>query len=353
MSDAVKDEVLKKQIVYDGEGYTRDGLGDLIKSYQHKDQANLQKFEQISKDYERLAKEMGADILSQKTMWECLYNIFTFRSVLNNVKSLFSRMPLVNLLLPKRYVSELLEEKLEIAERRVHSIGNYLDQLQQDIKNLQDDIKRLNAKTVNAAQNEEKAAKYILELKTLLEALQSKLKSFSSQDSAEALKLKSEIDEIKHAIWEHGAKLRLFHEAADRISNITRMNNNFLELMQNLNGNLHSLYEAGTEVLDEIQGNLSGLASISRVSELTAEMHKSMMSLKDSMNKVAKLASETSVYLSQNVTKLTQEMKIYDEATVKLVESNLAHEREVKENRINETLELAQKKHNLGGGEKG
>ena len=39
--------------------------------------------------------------------------------------------------------------------------------------------------------------------------------------------------------------------------------------------------------------------------------------------------------------RLTAEMKIYDEETEKLIESNLAAEREVKEERIDETIELA------------
>jgi hypothetical protein len=71
------------------------------------------------------------------------------------------------------------------------------------------------------------------------------------------------------------------------------------------------------------------------------EMQRAMESLKESVNKVAVLASETSIYLTQNVDRLTSEMRIYDEATEQLVESNLAAEREMKEQRINETIDLA------------
>jgi hypothetical protein len=74
---------------------------------------------------------------------------------------------------------------------------------------------------------------------------------------------------------------------------------------------------------------------------MTLEMHRAMESLKSSVNKVAVLASETSLYLTQNVDRLTSEMKIYDRETQKLVESNLKAEREIKEERINETVELA------------
>ena len=73
----------------------------------------------------------------------------------------------------------------------------------------------------------------------------------------------------------------------------------------------------------------------------TLLVDEAMESLKDSVNKVAVLASETSLYLSQNVERLTTEMKIYDEETQRLVESNLAAEREIKEQRIDETIQLA------------
>ena len=79
--------------------------------------------------------------------------------------------------------------------------------------------------------------------------------------------------------------------------------------------------------------------------ELTIEMNRSMESLKKSVNKLARLASETSLYLTQNVTKLTAEMKIYDTETEKLVSDNLAAERSIKEQRIGETIELAKKEY--------
>ena len=150
---------------------------------------------------------------------------------------------------------------------------------------------------------------------------------------------------MKRHIWDHGAKLRLYANAEDRIQAIVNMNNNFLEIMTNLNGNMQTLYEAGSEVLNELHGNLAGLASLSKAGELSVEMHKSMESLKKSVNKLATLASETSLYLTQNVDRLTSEMKIYDSETESLVKSNLAAEREIKEQRINETIELAKKEY--------
>ena len=123
------------------------------------------------------------------------------------------------------------------------------------------------------------------------------------------------------------------------------MNNNFYEILTNLHANMQSLYDTGNEVLNELQGNLAGLATAAKAADLTMEMQEAMESLKTSVNKVAVLASETSLYLTQNVDRLTSEMKVYDQETQALVESNLQAEREIKEQRIDETIALARTEH--------
>ena len=135
--------------------------------------------------------------------------------------------------------------------------------------------------------------------------------------------------------------------AQDRLAAIAAMNHNFLAILTNLHTNMQSLFDAGQEVLDELRANLSGLATAAQASEISMDMQKAMESLKKSVNRVAILASDTSLYLTQNVERLMSEMKMYDEATVSLVESNLAAEREIQEQRIDETIALAEKEHGL------
>ena len=341
----VSEDVLKREVVYDGEGYTRQSIEGMLTEYQGKQATDLKRFEELSASYQRLSKEMTQDIAEQKSMFEYLGNIVTFKSVGTNLKGLFYKIPLLREIVPSRDIKELLEEKIGIAQVRVQEVGNYLDVLQNDIKNLQEDIGRLNKKMVVAAQNEERAARRVLELEALLGQLDAKVKAMADQKSLEARELMAKMSEVKGRIWEHGGKLRLYANAEDRLSAIISMNNNFLEIMTSLHGNMTSLYEAGNEVLNELHGNLAGLASISKAGELSVEMHKSMESLKKSVNRLAVMASETSLYLTQNVDRLTSEMKVYDKATEELVASNLSAEREMKEQRINETIALARKQY--------
>jgi phage-related protein len=338
------ENVLSKKVVYDGEGYTRQGIENMLTDYQSKHQLNLKKFDDLSSAYDNLSSEMTKDIAEQKSAMEYLGNIVTLDNVSTNVKGLLAKIPILREITPTRDLKELLGEKVEVAQTRVQEVGNYLDTLQNDVKNLQEDIQRLNKKMVVAAENEERAAAYVLELEAFRTKLEGQLKNMDPKGT-EARQLQSKISDVKRAIWEHGAKLRLYANAEERLSSIVNMNNNFLEIMTNLHGNMTTLYEAGNEVLNELHGNLAGLASMSKAGELSVEMHESMQSLKKSVNRLAVLASETSLYLTQNVDRMTSEMKIYDTATEEMVASNLAAEREIKEERINETIELAKKEY--------
>ena len=341
----VGEDILTKQVVYDGEGYTRQSIESMLSDNQVKHETNLKKFEELSDAYTKLSQEMTQDIADQKSAFEYLGNLVTFHQVGTNLKGLIYKLPLLKDVAPSRDLKELLGEKIEVAQRRVQEVGDYIDTLQTDIKNLQEDIVRLNKKMVAAAQNEQKAAHYVLELETYRASLEKKLTAVTDPKSVEAREIQSKISDVKRMIWEHGAKLRLYSNAEERLASIVNMNNNFLEIMTSLHGNMQSLYEAGNEVLNELHGNLAGLSSISKAGELSIEMHNSMESLKKSVNKLAVMASETSLYLTQNIDKLTSEMKIYDKATEDMVASNLAAEREIKEQRINETIELAKKEY--------
>lgn len=335
------DSLLATEVVYDGAGYSRENLQSMLGEYQAKHQTNLKTLAELSKAHDDLAAEMTQDLVEQKSAWDHLKNIVTFQNVGRNMRGLLEKMPLIGDRMPDRPINELLEEKIEVAQRRVQEIGNYLDTMHAEIDHLQVDITRLNKKMVVAAVNEERAARFVLDLQATLTELEQELEAIEDQKGVEARQLQAKRDQVKQLIWKEGAKLRLYSNAEDRLASIIKMNNNFYEILSNLHSNMQNLYDTGNEVLNELQGNLAGLSTAAKAADLTMEMQEAMDSLKESVNKVAVLASETSLYLTQNVERMTSEMKIYDQETERLVESNLQAEREIKEQRINDTIELA------------
>jgi len=343
MEQADVNALLERQIVYDGEDYTRQNLDTLIRDYGQKHERSVKTLDELSKAHADLSREMTADLVKQKRVWEYLGNIMRLQDVGVNLQGLLEKIPVLSSLIPDRPLHVLLTEKVEVAQRRTHEVGNYLDRIQAEVATLSEDITRLQKRMVVAARNEEAAAHHILDLKNALEAAEKALSAVEDKASARARELETTANAVKQRIWEHGAKLRLFSTAENRLAGIIKMNNNFLEILRNLHGNMQSLYEAGNEVLSELEGNLAALASAARASELSLDLRKAMESLRVSVNKVAVLASETSLYLTQNVDRMTRDMRVYDESTEKLVEANLLAEREVQEQRINETIALAEK----------
>jgi len=255
------DALLSREVVYDGEGYSREALQGMVTEYQGRHQTNLKSLEELSQAHDDLAAEMTKDLADDKTAWEHVKNIFTFRKVGSNFRGLLEKIPLVSDAVPDRAINDLLEEKIEVAQRRVQQIGNYLDTMQAQVEALQVDITRLNKRMVVAAVNEERAASYVLELENALKEIEGQIEALGEDKGAEARQLQVQRDELKQVIWRHGAKLRLYSNAEDRIAAIVRMNNNFREILTNLHANMQTLYDSGNEVLNELTGNLAGLAS--------------------------------------------------------------------------------------------
>ncbi|MHB2018215.1 MAG: hypothetical protein ACYCW6_14795 [Candidatus Xenobia bacterium] len=347
--DAAKTTVLQKEIVYDGEEYKRETLQAMVHEYQSKHQRELKDLDRLRQAHDDIAKEMRKDLVTQKSAWDCVKDMVTLdvHKMGSNFHGLLEKIPIVNDHIPDRPVADLLRDKIEVAELRTKQVGQFLDKIEAQIETLRSDIQRLNKKMIVAAQNKDRAAAYILELRDHQNTLEAQIKDLTPEQSVMKRQIQAEVDEVKRLIWEHGAKMRLYANAEERISSIVVMNNNFSEILTNLHTNMTILFDAGQEILDELRGNLTGLATATEASQLTMDMQNAIDSLKTSVNKVATLASETSLYLTQNVDRLMSQMRVYDDATKALIDSNLAQEREIHEKRIDETIQLAQKEYSL------
>ncbi|MCD4782481.1 MAG: hypothetical protein K8T10_01490 [Candidatus Eremiobacteraeota bacterium] len=343
------DDLLEQEISYDGDEYSRDGIQTMVEDYQEKHGKQLNELEQLRSVHDEIASEMNKDLLESKSAWEYLRSMMTTdtKRFQSSFKGLLEHIPVLREYVPDRPVTELLQDKILVSEKRTKEMGSFLDKVESEIQNLRNDITRLNKKMIIAAHNEEKAAKYILDLKDYKLNLEKEMEEIKDEKNAEYREKSAMVDEIKKKIWEHGGRLRIYSNAEDRIVNIIKMNNNFLEILTNLHTNITILFEAGSEVLDDLRGNLTGLATVTEASEVTLKMQESMESLKESVNKIASLASNTSLYLTQNVERMTSEMKVYDDETQKLIQDNLSREREIKEQRVDETIELAIKEYGL------
>ena len=352
MADENRMTIMQRQVVYDADDYTsRDTLQAALKPELDRQQERIGELEGLKKTQDSIAKEMSEDLVQQKPIWECLREAASGDRAKFGMamRGLLERIPVLRSKLPERPLSELLQEKIQITETRVREVGSFLDRMESEVENVRQDISRLNKKMLMAAQNKDKAAHYIFQLKEIEKLLTAEVEAMGADTTVAKREKQTELDEVRRLISEHGGKLRLYANADERIHSIVKMNNNFLELLNNLHNNMQNMYDSGQEVLDELRGNLASLSTATEASEITMDMQKAMSSLKTSVNKVATLASQTSLYLTSNVEKLTSEMRIYDESTQQLVEQNLAAERAIQDKRLDETLRMAREQLSGGG----
>jgi len=339
-------DLLSEEIDYQGELHDRAALDALVDDYHKRHESDLMSLKDLRKAHDEIAAEMTRDLVETNTVWDHVKGMVTDDFALN-FRGILEKLPILNDFVADRPLSEILRQKMEIAEQRTGDLGQFLTSIERSVNDLKADITRLNKKVVIASENGEKSATRVLELKTALAKLEEEILSHVDTKTPAYHKLKSAIDELRQAIWEQGARLRLYAGAEDRISSIVKMNNNFLEILIHLHTDMQLLHEAGLTVLDELRGNLSGLAIATEAGEISLDMQKAMGELKDSVNKVAILASNTALYLSANVDRMASEMKLYDDSTRQIIENNLQAEREIRENRINETIDMAQREYDL------
>ena len=59
--------LLAQEVVYDGEGYTREALQNMVTSYQTRHKTNLKTLNELSNAHDELATEMTKDLMESKT----------------------------------------------------------------------------------------------------------------------------------------------------------------------------------------------------------------------------------------------------------------------------------------------
>lgn len=313
------DALLAIEVAYDGDEDPRQALDTLVTACSVKHRASLRTLDELSRTHEVMSRELKADLADRRGAWE-------------HVSGLAQKIPILRSLVPGRPIHVLLTEKVEAAQRRTQEIGNTVDRVAVEVQALEADTARLAAKCIAAAKNQERAARHLALLKPALDALEVAAAA-AEETGAATRELEERREALRHRIWEHGSRMRLYATVESRLAGLVRVNDNFLEVLRNLHGNLHTLHEAGTEVLCELEANLAVLAGQTKASELSNDMQKGMTSLRTSVDKVVALASETSDFLTRNVDRMAGELRAADAGA-----------------RIQESLAIAEKQR---GGDRG
>ncbi len=350
MSDVLRrvDELKRSRVEYDGSKYSRAAVDQLVGEYRQSQQGHVKDLKALKEEHTKLAQQMNDEIAEQRTLMDEFRTMLTKGSTSRGFKGVLSKIPLLGRPFRRRPLKDLLEAKVEIADMRCRETASYLERVEKTMGELREDLEVLHQKQVDAARSKGEFVELVLGLKEAREELEGQLEGITDHNSSAYREAELARAEVERLIWENGQKMRLFDNAQERLESVIKMDTNFLEISGNLHSNMTIIYEAARTVLDELRQHVSSLATLAEAGELSLNMTQSMESLKQSMSKVATIASETSLYLTKNVESLVDGMRIYDQTTEEIVERNLAEEREAKREQLDRILRKAQEEQNRG-----
>ena len=157
-------------------------------------------------------------------------------------------------------------EKIFGEWRRLHDFGR---RLRQECQNIRTDIHKLSKKFEQACLNQEKAAEYTTQLDALR---QSVVAQIQQEAGLRQRQLEVELWELEELIQVHQGKRRIYLQASVRIFRILRMNDDFWELLFEMQGHVRDALESSLNLLEFYagpQGNSSSPPVF-----MMAEFHK-------------------------------------------------------------------------------
>ncbi len=325
--------------VYTGTQYSADDVEALRQRYKERHQDSVQSVQKMSGDYGELSSSLTGGM--SDAQWDAqLKRLADGPTTGDKVRLWLSKVGLAS---RPRPVSEVLEEQLESVQEKIHGVARLRESIDGHIGDLEADIRRLNQQVVEAAHNEEAAAKHVLQLSKSLDDKEMELLHWDIEDhqSAAYRVAVAAIDELKSQIRIHGSKARAFGHAENRLESVVRMNRNFLEMLKHTAENMEQLAGASNQVVEEISGNVRALTSLTLATDMALDLMAASKELKAGINKVAEVASNTSLTLTREIDQFVADMTVYDASTVDLVEQNLSEERRLRQTQIDEAIEHA------------
>ncbi|MFH2005990.1 MAG: hypothetical protein ABI333_05320 [bacterium] len=350
MSEA-KTDVLDKQVAYTGEGISVRSLEGTIGNARERQNGKVAELSALRERNIELQKTLGDEVKKLRKLSDYVTRGQLQGGFWTNFKEIMSYIPgLRRLSITRRSIEELLRQQYEISSLRVKEAAEFADKLRAAQADLYEEITRLNDKIVEAAQNEETAAEYLLELQALREQLDAELEGIEP-GSKVAREKQMGVDKTRQLLSEHSTQLQLYHTAEERLARLKENTYMLAETIGNLYSDITQYVTAASEKLDLVSGQIQAIGTAADASMVMLEMKRSLDVLTESMNQTTQFVSETQIYFRTNLDKLMKELEVFDETTESVMEKNLETSRMIEEQRIAEALQVALARRDEGSGE--
>lgn len=346
-------DVLEKQVTYSGEGISVKSLEEEIHAERSVQNAKVEKLKVLRERNVEIQSALAEEVTKLRKFSDYLDGTATSSGFWSGFKEVLSFIPgLRTLALSQRSIEELLKQQYQISARRVKDAAQYVDTLKQSEQDLYKEIERINGKIVEMAKNEAVAADHVLELKALVDALESEKQAVEA-GSVDFRNLDAQQDKARALLAEHSANLQLYSAAEDRYANLKENTKKLVDTIANLGQDIGQYTTAASIKLDMASAQIQAIGTAADASVVMLELKKSLDVMTESMNATTQFVSDTQVFFRRNLDTLIQELDTFDETTTKILDENLAESKAIEDERIAAAIAKAQRKKVEGTGASG
>ncbi|RMG99159.1 MAG: hypothetical protein D6705_03975 [Deltaproteobacteria bacterium] len=327
-------DVLERPVAYTGEALSVQSLEQSIAAERKVQNEKVAELSSLRERNAEIQKALADEVAKLRKFSDYLDGTATRAGFWSGLKELLSYVPgLSSLALSKRSIEELLKQQYEIGVRRVEDAAAYVETLEKSEKDLYAEIDRINGKVVEMAKNEQLAADYVLELKALVDALESERQAVAA-GSVEARDIEAKQDRARALLAEHSSKLQLYSTAEERYALLREHTRKLAETVRNLRNDLSQYTQAASIKLDMAAAQIQAVGTAADASVVMLEMKRSLDVMTESMNVTTQFVSDTQVFFRRNLDRLVDELATFDETTSKVLEENLAESAAIEDARI-------------------
>ncbi len=342
-ADKINLDILQKDIAYSGEGISVKSLEDEIQDERVVQNVKVEELKSLRERNVEIQKSLADEVGKLRKFSDYINGTATKGGFWAGFKEIVSHLPgLKNIAISQRSIEELLKQQYQISARRVKEAAEYVDTLKTSEQDLYQEIDRINEKIIESAQNEARAADHVLELKALIDQLDSELQTLQA-GSVESRDMEAKQDKARAQLAKHSANLQLYSAAEDRYASLKGNTKKLVGTIRNLGQDIGQYTAAASIKLDMASAQIQAIGTAADASVVMLELKKSLDVMTESMNATTQFVSDTQVFFRKNLDNLIEELDTFDDTTTKLLEDNLAYSKEIEDERIARAISKAQK----------
>ncbi|MEZ4469868.1 MAG: hypothetical protein R3F60_03495 [bacterium] len=333
------DDVLTRSVAWKGPAISAAGLESIIQAERGRQAEQVSTLERLrgrnasiqgalSQELQRLdGLSRSLDQAGELGFWDKVRDFFAF-------------LPGVEKAQAPRSIEALLREQYATSQTRLSEAAAFADRLEAAEADLYDEIERLNARIIEAAENEQLAADHVLAVESHRDALDRRL-AVVEPGTPEARQLAADLDRARRVLAEHSVKLRLYDTAEERLDRLKAHTATLAETIAQLRSDILRYVTAAGEQLDLVGGQINAVGAAADAAVVTLELKRALDGLTRTLDSSTRFVSETQRYFRENIDGLIDDLGRFDTHTEQVLAQNLAFAEAMDDLRVGEAVALA------------